>query len=163
MSLDACPVLVPDLTFATSWPLSWSEDAPQSQSYRKKTKPQVATAHAGIALTDEVLRNMELREVLAGVVAKLALAGEVTPSSRAAACSFLNELPANAPLPRVSAEGDGGVVFAWGAIADSRNLVIVEDWTFHVVLNAGTQAAVYHEGLPFAGVVPNQVFEAIRA
>jgi hypothetical protein len=163
MTLDACPVLVPDLTVESSWPLSWSDDAPQSQSYRKKAKPQAATVHAGIALTDEVLRNIELRSVLAGVVNKLAFAGEVTSSSRAAACRFLKELPANAPLPKVSPEGDGGVVFAWGSVADGRNLVILEDWAFHVVLNAGTQGAIYHEGLPFAELVPNQVFEAIKA
>lgn len=165
MSFDACPALVQDFSALGDWP-TWDVGqllSRKRKSVRRTQAEDAATAHAGVAFTDDVVRNLELRGLIAGIVSKLAHSGEVTSSSASAACKFLDELPVDAPLPKVNAEGDGGVLFAWGSPNTGRNLVIVEDWCFHVVLNAGTNNAVYFENLPFGGAVPAEVFQAIAA
>lgn len=82
--------------------------------------------------------------------------------TRAASRCFLNALPLSAPLPKVSPDGEGGLIFLW--LDAPKLLVGVDDWTLHYVQAAGTPQAVYRDDVAFAeNSLPDELLLAIAA
>lgn len=67
-----------------------------------------------------------------------------------AAIAFVRCLPNTVELPRVSPDGEGGILFVW-ATGPDKLVVVIDGWKLHAVEKATTANAKYHDDLVFAG------------
>ena len=74
----------------------------------------------------------------------------ITEASRRAAGRFLSLLPNDCRLPRVSPDGEGGVVLAWDQ-NERALLVSLQGWTLHFVNAPARSAADYLDDVAFGG------------
>jgi hypothetical protein len=74
----------------------------------------------------------------------------VLESIAARARSFLNQLSPDLRIPSVAPDGDGGIVFRWEKDG-SRCLLVLDEESIHIVVNAGSQHAVYLDDLAYRG------------
>ncbi len=85
---------------------------------------------------------------------------KITSETCKAAVSFLNQLPLEIELPKISPDGEGSLVMLWET-DNSRVLLTIEDWRIHMVKGATTPQAEYDDNLPFADEIPAKVFQAL--
>lgn len=121
-----------------------------------------ASALPGVAITADVTENEEQRRTLIGILSRFALEREISRTSMHAAQCFVEALPRSKTLPKVSPDGDGGVLFAWSVPGDARTLITVADWMLYAVARAGTLDAQYFEDISFdEGVIPDELLAVI--
>lgn len=87
---------------------------------------------------------------------------KITGASRATAEAFLRALPDNKSLPKLSPDGEGGVMMVWEA--HNRTLLVTADESvLHTVFAAATPDAVYLNDIPFnaAKTIPREILDAI--
>jgi len=89
---------------------------------------------------------------------------KISSASRATAEAFLRTLPDNKTLPKLSPDGEGGVMMVWEG--NGRTLLVTADETvLHAVFAAATPDAVYLNDIPFdaAKTIPREILDAIPA
>jgi hypothetical protein len=124
----------------------------------------------GEAVTQEVIDRYAHREALVKLTRLLATDGiswgdsdpaKISPESAKAAIIFLQRLRVDQALPKISPDGEGGVMLVWEEKGDPVVLEI-QDWRMHLVTAAATPRAVYRNHLPFDGEqIPDEVSKAI--
>lgn len=125
----------------------------------------------GQPATKEVLDDAEQRLRLAGFINRLfnesnASDYEDVRMSKAACVAgklVIDALPVGSKLPKIAADGDGGLIFAW--LSPQRAMLLTLDGTaLHFVDHAGTPGAVYFDKLPFSRhTLPDEVADAVSS
>jgi hypothetical protein len=78
-----------------------------------------------------------------------------------ASSKLIDLLPLSSHLPKLSPDGDGGLMAVWES-GDSAVIVVVDDWKLHVVTGAATPQAQYFDALAFDGIsLPTPLLDAI--
>lgn len=87
--------------------------------------------------------------------------GTITPTTARATFLFLVLLRNTAPLPKMSVDGEGGLMLIWDK-PDGITLLTVDGWCLHLVQRATTPTAEYSAPLEFNGKeIPREVLRAI--
>ena len=115
------------------------------------------------------LRRKKDKQILFNLVQRLSVCDtpwsddqpeKITAETSKAAFSFLNQLPPEIELPKISPDGEGSLVMLWEN-DNSRVLLTIEDWRIHMVKGATSPQAEYYDNLPFAEEIPEIVFQAL--
>lgn len=141
-------------------------------SSTQSASPSVAVM-PGEAATPDVLRREEAREALIALVHRFAAygltwnpseAGKITPMTELTAVVFLRALPAGKAFPKISPDGEGGLMLVWERV-DGPVLLTIDNLRLHAVIAAATPAAEYIDDLPFdlPQDIPQQILDAIPA
>jgi hypothetical protein len=77
-----------------------------------------------------------------------------------AAVRLLAQIPSPWKLPRLAPNGDGGLIMIWEQEV-SQAIVVVAEWNLHLVVNPGTEVAVYVDDEPFDGETIPKAFIAV--
>jgi hypothetical protein len=132
----------------------------------------VADDHAvlpGLVATEDVMARNKAKSVLLEVIQRFAMEGfpsaedegKISKETAEAATVLFNALPLDAKLPKIAPDCDGGLMAVWED-EDNPVVLVVVDWSLHLVTAAATPRAKYFDDLPFDGEhVPPPVFEAI--
>ena len=77
---------------------------------------------------------------------------------------FFHLLPASRALPKISPDGEGGLMMIWECNGNPL-LVTVDNRRLHAVTSATTPRAQYHDDVPFDDVseIPQVILDAIPA
>lgn len=87
--------------------------------------------------------------------------GRISATTEATAERFLAAMPVRKALPRISPDGEGGLMMVWELSADPL-LVTIDECLLQVVVAAATASATYLNDLPFDGTdIPENVLAAI--
>jgi hypothetical protein len=127
----------------------------------------------GEAATPDVLQHEKARQALIALVHRFAAyglswtAGEaatITPTTEQVSDAFLRGLPARKAFPRISPDGQGGLMMVWEGASDPF-LLTVDDLRLHGVVAAGTPHAQYLDDIPFdaAQDIPQRILDCIPA
>ncbi len=85
----------------------------------------------------------------------------ISPTTEATAERFLAALPMRKALPRISPDGEGGLMMVWESSADYL-LVTIDECLLQVVVAAATPRATYLNDLAFDEAdIPGDVLAAI--
>ncbi len=124
----------------------------------------------GQAATAKVLTRERNKEALAALIDRFSLKGfswtagrisTINARTMVSAKAFLQVLPPETPLPRVSPDGEGGLLMLWEETGKST-LLVIDGWTMHLVESPTTPRARYLDDVPFDGEqVPARVLQAI--
>jgi hypothetical protein len=124
----------------------------------------------GEAASSEALSRDKDREVLLELVRRFSVEGlswvsgstvKISTTTSAAATAFLQALNTARVLPKISPDGEGGLLLVWERV-ENPVLVVVEGWRLHLVTAAATPRATYSDDLPFDGEqIPKVVLDAI--
>jgi hypothetical protein len=88
--------------------------------------------------------------------------GKITPDSALAASLFIAHLTDEVPLPKIAADGEGGLMMMWEHRSDPL-LVTIDNWRVHIVVSATTPRAQYHDDIPFDGsALPAEFLASMR-
>lgn len=78
-----------------------------------------------------------------------------------AALSLLIELPTDRPFPKVSPDGEGGLMMVWDDPLQAL-LLTVDSWRLHAVVNPATSRSQHVDVIPFDGeTVPQKLLHLI--
>ena len=127
----------------------------------------------GEAATRDALRHEEAREALIALVHRFAAYGlswtggesaKITAATQQAAEAFLRVLPAGKAFPKISPDGEGGLMMVWEGAGDPL-LLTIDNLRLHAVVAAATPRANYINDLPFdwAQVIPQPILDVIPA
>ncbi|MGH7077506.1 MAG: hypothetical protein ACREFU_05355 [Acetobacteraceae bacterium] len=87
--------------------------------------------------------------------------GRISATTEGTAERFLTAIPMRKALPRISPDGEGGLMMVWESPAD-RLLVTIDECLLQVVVAAATPRATYLNDLSFDGAeIPRNVLAAI--
>lgn len=79
----------------------------------------------------------------------------------AAAEAFIRDLPLCVKSPKISPDGEGGLMVVWDE-PPAPTLVIIDGWRLHLVKAATTPNAEYHDDIGFTeGSIPSVVLDAL--
>lgn len=88
---------------------------------------------------------------------------KITTETALAATTLFDTLLPNVKTPRISPDGEGGLVAAWED-GDDPVLLVIDNWTFHLVKSAATPHAEYFDDLPFDGErIPQVLIDAVSS
>lgn len=135
--------------------------APRVQ--RPSKRRAEASALVGVAITAAVTKNEEERRTIADILSRLAVERYISKTSMHTAQCFIEALPQGKHLPKISPDGEGGVLFAWAVAGHGRTLITLSDWMAYAVADAGTPAARYLSDTPFEGVIADELLAVIPA
>ncbi len=122
------------------------------------TPEAISSEHERKALI-ELVRHFAVHGLswTAGDCAKISLATEAT------AIRFLDALPAAKAPPKISPDGEGGLMLVWEAPGGPL-LVTVDDLRLHTVISATTPNAEYLSDSAFnSPEIPRRILDAIPA
>jgi hypothetical protein len=138
-------------------------------------KDQIVKLESGLdeGVTQAVIRREQTREELIALVHRFAADGlswtaeeaaKITGPTRQTAEAFLRALAADKASPKISPDGEGGLMMVWED-NDHPLLVTVDDMRLHVVFAAATPFAEYIDNIPFGRgqEIPERVLNAIPA
>lgn len=137
----------------TQW---FSDDSPERLTFAYP----MTDALPGIAITTEVAEAEDQRRTIQGMLVQLAVEQEISKTTLHSAAALLSSLPLDASLPKIAVD-DGGVLMTWTVAGQGRTLVSVVDNVLHAVINSGTPGATYFSDIPFNGMPPSAVLNAI--
>jgi hypothetical protein len=83
----------------------------------------------------------------------------ISTSTLSNAIAFVSKLPGSANLPKFAPDGEGGLVLSWKGDA-STCLVVIGERYLHIVLNAGTDEAIYLDDVPYVGGPPPAILSS---
>ncbi|KUZ13778.1 hypothetical protein WI29_24540 [Burkholderia ubonensis] len=87
--------------------------------------------------------------------------GRISHDTAAAARALFHILLPGYDAPKISPDGEGGLIAVWDQ-ADQKTLLVIDNWRLHLVTNATTPGARYFDDLPFDGErVPDPVAELL--
>lgn len=132
--------------------------------------PAETVGNPGAALTSETIRRQADAAVLCHLIARLVQEGiswsaedavKISMGTAESALMFFQHLPASATLPKISPDGEGGLMAVWEK--DGRStLVIIDNFNIHLATGATTPDAQYFPELVFDGEqIPDVVLKAI--
>jgi hypothetical protein len=146
-------------------PSAWAELYEQAPARRAPTRQgwraSTTSALPGVAITPEVSENEQHRRTLLSVLSRFAAERSITRTTMHATESFIDALPRGKQLPKVTPDGDGGLLMAWDVPNQARTLATIADWMVYTVVRAGTPQAMYFEDMPFDGVIADQLLAVI--
>lgn len=117
----------------------------------------------GERATVDVIQNAALRKRLIELIRRFQNEDALSVSSSDAAEVFIEALPRNAPLPKISPDADGALLMVWVRDND-KTLVAIENWAIHAVAHAGTPLAEYYEDIEFeGGNIPQDILNIVAA
>ncbi len=89
---------------------------------------------------------------------------KITPLTQQVSEAFLSALPAGKAFPKISPDGEGGLMMVWQRAGDPF-LLTIDDLRLHGVVAAGTDRAEYIDDLPFdlAEDIPQRILGCIPA
>lgn len=128
----------------------------------------------GEAATPDVLRHEEARQAIIALVYRFAAYGlswiggaepaKITAITRQVSEAFLHALPAGKAFPKISPDGEGGLMMVWEH-GGEQFLLTVDDLRLHGVKAAGTSRAEYMDDVPFelAQDIPQRILDCIPA
>jgi hypothetical protein len=138
-------------------------------------KDEIGKIESGLdeGVTQAVVRPEQIREELIALVYRFAADGlswtaeeaaKITGPTRQTAEAFLRALPVDKASPKISPDGEGGLMMVWED-NDHPLLVTVDDMRLHVVVAAATPFAEYVDDIPFGRgqEIPERVLNAIPA
>lgn len=131
-----------------------------------------ASVLPGTLATEAVFAESKQRDELTKLVHVLHVQGysnqagrslKISTSTMKSALSLISSLPYGTRLPKMSPDGEGGLIFVW----DDPNrtlLVVLDDSMIHLVSQPGTQHAQYQEDIYFDQErLPPELLAAIPA
>lgn len=158
---------------ATFWGPEWvfsSSAAPRQWSPVRESSSHDLATTPGEPATPAVMDNERARQRIvtalnlfrSSAYAQHASYGaNISEVSKELSIALLNSLPRHAALPKVSPDGESGVVMAWDH-NDRHVLLTVDEQGLHCVENAGTPEATYYDSLYYDGSdLPEQVTQAL--
>ena len=121
----------------------------------------------------DVLGHEEERQAMIALIGRFAVSGlswragemaRITPTTRSVSEAFLRALPSGKALPKISPDGEGGLMMVWEG-SGRPFVLIVDDLRLHGVIAAGTPQAEYIDDMPLdsAQVLPDSILDAIPA
>jgi hypothetical protein len=126
----------------------------------------------GEAATPEVIAQEKKRNRLMELAKHFAKEGTslfagrkstISQDTANAAIALLQSMTDASKLPLISPDGEEGLMMLWED-PDAPLLVTLQGWQLHVVINATTPQAEYHDALPYDGErVPQVLLSAISA
>jgi hypothetical protein len=127
----------------------------------------------GEVATPAALKHEEERQTLIALIRRFAYyglswtAGQCAPITRPTqmtAAAFLNSLPAGKALPKVSPDGEGGLMMIWED-QHAPVLLTIDNLYLHAVIAATTPRAEYLDDIPFDWLqrIPQKILDAIPA
>jgi len=130
------------------------------------TDIDIAVLPGEAATIEQISRQRERRELISLIRRLLAdgftwgeRATPITPETERAAIALVGLLPA--AMPKVSPDGEGGLLMVWEAPADNPLLIVVDGCRLHMVTAATTARASYYDDLAFDGQqLPSEVLAA---
>jgi hypothetical protein len=89
---------------------------------------------------------------------------KITPTTHQVSEAFLRALPAAKAFPKISPDGEDGLMMVWEG-AGHPFLLTINDLGLHGVIAAGTADAEYIDDMPLdsARVIPDKILNAIPA
>ena len=136
-----------------------------------ETEDEDISVLPGKRATAETLERQRILERMHHLIDRFATEGfgwdaesacTITPDTARAAKMFLDLIPHAAMLPRIAPDGDGGLTVVWERNGN-HDLLVIEDWTIHIVRNAATNHAQYEDNIRFDGQrLPDPVKPLIR-
>ncbi len=142
-----------------------------SSSWRfwRSASPSVAVMPGELA-TDDVFNHQRERDELIGLASRFAIDGlsweagqsvGISAATEHAARQFLNVLPSGKALPKISPDGEEGLLMVWERNGDPL-LITVDDLRLHAVVGATTPHAEYFANIPFdEPEIPQHILDAI--
>ena len=137
-----------------------------------ETESASAAVFPGEAATTDTIGRERARDALVDIVQKFAVYGlswsaegavKISSETANAAAAFFHALPARAALPRISPDGEGGLLMAWETRGDLV-VAVLAGWRIHLVAAATTPRARYLDDLLFDGEqIPRVILESIPA
>jgi hypothetical protein len=155
------------LRVGSTWP--WN---PRWQACWPSSAPTAAVV-PGEAATPDVLGHEEKRQAMIALVRRFAAFGlswrageqaKITPTTQHVSEAFLRALPSGKVLPKISPDGEGGLMAIWEG--SGKPLVLtIDDLRLHGVIAAGTPQAEYIDDMPLdsAQVIQDRILDAIPA
>jgi hypothetical protein len=123
-----------------------------------------------MAVTKDVLSRKANRKALADLVSQIADEGlswtackpiSISSQTKDGALSLLRGLPLNIKAPKISPDGDGGLMLVWDD-RHSPTLLVVDGWKLHLVKAATTPNAEYFDDVHFSeGSIPSEIVSAL--
>lgn len=162
------------MTGGDSRAMDWFPGTPSNLPwyFRRSTRSSDVAVLPGEAATADAIGREKERDALVELVQKFAVYGLSWNAERAvkiswattnAAIAFFLALPARAALPRISPDGEGGLLMAWET-RDDLVIAVLDGRCIHLVASATTPRARYHDDLPFdGGQIPTEILESIPA
>ncbi|HEV7911376.1 MAG TPA: hypothetical protein VGP28_09910 [Methylocella sp.] len=169
------------MTLAVTWvqttPIEALRDAsarPWYPPWRAWPSPALTVAVVpGEAATREALDREETRQAMIALLRRFADFGlswyggelaKITVTTEQVSEAFLRALPASKAFPKVSPDGEGGLMMVWEG-AGNPFLLTINDLHLHGVIAARTPHAEYIDGVPLdsAQVIPDKILIAIPA
>lgn len=88
---------------------------------------------------------------------------KISPDTRNSAIALFSSLPPGLVPPKLSPDGDGGLMMVWESDAASA-LAVLDGWTIHVVKSPATAQAEYFDDIPYdRESIPPYLLQAIPA
>jgi hypothetical protein len=123
--------------------------------------------------THTAVRSEQAREELIALVRRFTAdglswtaeeAGQITAATRETAEAFLRALPAGKAFPKISPDGERGLMMVWEG-TERPLLVTVDDMRLHAVIAAATPVAEYIDDIPFGRgqEIPERILDAVPA
>lgn len=126
----------------------------------------------GQAATQDAISRDKARRALIDLTRKFFVQGfswsagaavRISEDTTNAAAAFLLALPSGAALPKISPDGEGGLLMVWEYRGDLV-IAVIDGWRIHLVARATTPDALYLDDRPFDGEqIPKAILESIPA
>jgi hypothetical protein len=138
-------------------------------------KDELAKLESGLRelAAHAAVRPEQTREELIALMRRVAADGlswtggearKITVPTRETAEAFLRALPPGKAFPKISPDGEGGLMMVWEG-TEHPLLVTVDDMRLHAVIAAATPAAEYIDDILFGWgqEIPERILDAIPA
>jgi len=128
------------------------------------------TAMPGEAMTVQAIKKRDDRQNYISLIGHMArhgvswdpdYTGTISFDTAQAATALFDKFDSGTVLPKISPNGEGGLMMVWGQ-PENQVLAVIDNWRIHLVTQATTPNAKYSDDLAFDGeVVPTVVLLAI--
>jgi hypothetical protein len=89
---------------------------------------------------------------------------DISQSTKEAAISFLHILPESITLPKISPDGESGLVMAWKQPDNKSTLLTVDGWLLHLVLAPADTDEDYLDDITFDGSqIPMEILDKLSS
>lgn len=142
----------------------------QSDPQREPSLPAEIVGDPGAALTTETMRRQADGAFLIQLIGQLARDGiswsaedavKISTGTAESALMFFQRLPTTVTVPKISPDGEGGLMAVWEKDSGTT-LVIIDNYNIHLATGATTPDAKYFPELVFDGEqIPDVVLKAI--
>jgi hypothetical protein len=111
----------------------------------------------GKAATEEAIAEEKLRASIIELVNHFLTEGhsrqagrvtKISTDTRSSAIALFSSLPHGLVPPKLSPDGDGGLIMVWESSTGSA-LAVLDGWTIHVVKAPATAHAEYFDDIPY--------------